>query len=99
MLLIGLVALTPARPADAQTSQTFVSNLGQSDRDPASLDLDVAQAFTTGSNSLGYSLDSVEVQFGTIDSSFSPSSLTASIYTNSSGSPGSSLGTLTNPAS
>ena len=54
-------------------------------------------AFTTGSNSEGYSLRSVEVEFSTI-SNITSSQLTASIHSESSGSPGSSLGTLTNPA-
>ena len=83
----------------ANVTQTFVSNLGQSDDGHVSLDNDVAQAFTTGSNSFGYSLRSVDVEFNAIQSGFSSSDLTASIHTDSSGSPGSSLGALTNPAS
>ncbi len=104
LLLLALVAaalfaLTPAQPADAQTAQTFVSNLGQADSGTEFLSHDLAQAFTTGSNSAGYSLRSVGVNFSVISSGFSSSHLTASIHTDSSGSPGTSLGTLTNPAS
>jgi len=99
LLLAALVALTPARPADAQTSQAFVSNLGQVNGSTFLLHRDYAQAFTTGSNSFGYSLRSVDVQFATITNGFSASSFTASIHADSNGSPGSSLGTLTNPAS
>ena len=58
---------------------------------------DIAIAFTTGSNSEGYSLRSVGIEFSVV-SNLNSSSLTASIHTASGGSPGSSLGTLTNPA-
>ena len=54
-------------------------------------------AFTTGSNSEGYSLRSVDMEFASINN-LGSSSLTASIHSESGGSPGSSLGTLTNPA-
>ena len=98
MMAAALFALTPAQPAGAQTAQTFVSNLGQADGPAAALSNDYAQAFTTGSNSHGYSLRSVDVEFSVIQAGLS-SSLTASIHADSGGSPGSSLGTLTNPAS
>ena len=99
-LLAAFVTLTPAQPADAQqASQTFVANTGQSSLAGTHLEYDFAQAFTTGSNSAGYSLRSVGVEFATIQSGFSSSSLTASIHADSGGSPGNSLGTLTNPAS
>ena len=97
-LLAALFALTPAQPAGAQTAQTFVSNLGQTDGASAHLSNDYAQAFTTGSNIAGYSLRSVNVEFSVILAGLS-SSLTASIHADSGGSPGSSLGTLTSPAS
>ena len=99
-LLAAFVTLTPAQPADAQqASQTFVANTGQSSLAGTHLEYDFAQAFTTGSNSAGYSLRSIGVEFATIQSGFSSSSLTASIHADSGGSPGNSLGTLTNPAS
>ncbi len=98
-LLAVVFAATPAEQANAQTPQTFVANTGQADGAAASLSNDYAHAFTTGSNPGGYSLTSVAVEFASIHSGFSSSSLTASIHTDSSGSPGSSLGTLTKPAS
>ena len=82
-----------------QAAQTFVANTGQSSLAGTHLEYDFAQAFTTGSNSAGYSLRSVGVEFASIHSAFSSSSLTASIHADSGGSPGNSLGTLTNPAS
>ncbi len=98
MMAAALFALTPAQPAGAQqAAQTFVANTGQADGGTGGLENDYAQAFTTGA--AGYSLRSVEVEFSAIASAFSSSYLTASIYTDSGGSPGSSLGTLTNPAS
>ena len=96
LLVLPLLAALPTG-AEAQTTQTFVSNTGQADGAEYSLSTDYAMAFTTGSNSEGYSLRSVEVEFSTI-SNITSSQLTASIHSESSGSPGSSLGTLTNPA-
>ena len=96
-LLAVVFAATPAEQANAQTPQTFVANTGQADGGTGGLENDYAQAFTTGA--AGYSLRSVEVEFSAIASTFSSSYLTASIYTESGGSPASSLGTLTNPAS
>ncbi|MDE0607756.1 MAG: hypothetical protein OXH78_11450, partial [Acidimicrobiaceae bacterium] len=98
-LLLPLLALAPASPAGAQTAQAFVANTGQADGASAALGNDYAQAFTTGSNIWGYSLRSVDAEFFAIDSGFNSSSLTASIHASSGGSPGSSLGTLANPAS
>ena len=98
-LLAVVFAATPAEQANAQTPQTFVANTGQADGAATSLSNDYAHAFTTGSNPGGYSLTSVAVEFASIHSGFSSSSLTASIHTDSSGSPGNSLGTLTKPAS
>ncbi|MDE0318241.1 MAG: hypothetical protein OXI97_00005, partial [Acidimicrobiaceae bacterium] len=98
VLAASVLAVLPAGRADAQqATQTFVANTGQADGGTGGLENDYAQAFTTGA--AGYSLRSVEVEFSAIASTFSSSYLTASIYTESGGSPGSSLGTLTNPAS
>ncbi|MYG46087.1 MAG: hypothetical protein F4157_01640 [Synechococcus sp. SB0675_bin_6] len=94
--LLALPLLVSASDAAAQTTQTFVSNLNQADSNVASsFPNDAAQLFATGSNSEGYSLRSVEVEFLRSVDSFS---VTASIYTNSSGSPGTKVGSdLTNP--
>ena len=57
---------------------------------------DFTQAFTTGSNSTGYKLTSVEIY---LFRTYNPNpSYTVRIYTNSSGSPGTSIGSLTGPA-
>ena len=95
MLLSGGTETASAQ----QATETFVANTGQADGGTSFLGNDFHQAFTTGSNGFGYSLHSVDVEFSTIDSAFSSSALTASIHAASGGSPGSSLGTLTNPAS
>ena len=90
MLLAGAGAV--AVPASAEV---LVSNLGRSDSGAASLaDHDQAQAFTTGSDEGGYTLTSVEIEF---DKVAAGAAITVSIWTDSSGSPGTSLGTLTNP--
>ncbi|MDE0066975.1 MAG: hypothetical protein OXN44_08895, partial [Acidimicrobiaceae bacterium] len=86
-------------PVETVETETFVANTGQGSPGTGSLNNDYHQAFTTGGSSFGYSLHSVDVEFETIHSGFSSSALTASIYSDSSGSPGSSLGALTNPAS
>ena len=89
--------------AQAQTVQTLVSNTGQ-DRDNSNLNVGgstgwvQAQGFTTGDNTDGYTLSSVEVffnfGFGSGDE------VTVSIYgADASGDPGSSLYVLNNPSS
>ena len=87
-----------ARPLQAQ-SKILVSNVEQlaSATHSSFVDVDVAQAFTTGSNSAGYTLKSVEL--GIISHWDNATTLTVSIHSNSSGSPGARLGTLSNPAS
>ena len=75
----------------------LVSNLEQSTGGHGDLlDFDQAQAFTTGSNSAGYTLTSIEIEMfwnATPDASF-----TVSIHSDNSGAPGASLGTLTHPS-
>ena len=89
--------LTLPLPAQAQT-QTLVSNVGQNTQGNGSLfDFDQAQAFTTGSNSAGYTLTSVKIDMGS-EAEYA-TAFTVSVYSNSSGTPGASLGTLSNPAS
>ena len=86
-----------ARPLQAQ-SKILVSNVGQNTGIHSSLnDSDLAQAFTTGSNSAGYTLTSVEINI--LSNSDNARTFTVSIHSNSSGAPGASLGTLSNPAS
>ena len=81
------------------TSITLVSNTGQTNGGTGTLGShDRAQAFTIGGNSAGYTLTSVEIDFATIASG-SITSFAVSIWTDSSGAPGTSVGPLTGPAS
>ena len=100
LILAGLMAA----PAQAQTEETLVSNTGKT---TASLQVEVnnlsstqrrpvAQGFTTGNAVGGYTLSKVVVKMGNIIGS----EVQVSIYTaNESGNPGTSVYTLTNPAS
>lgn len=68
VLLLAAAALTawwvyPAAPVQAQS--VLVSNLGQGSGDFSDFSNDTAQAFTTGSNSFGYTLTSVELVVAT----------------------------------
>ena len=94
-LLFVLAAVAFAAPSRAAV---LVSNLGQASGGGATVDsFDKAQAFTTGANTGGYTLTSVELNFGTVTGT---SVFTVSIWSsNSSGRPNSLEGTLTNPAS
>ena len=94
VVLAGLIAL----PLQAQAPSTvLVSNLGQAAGGGGGIyTLDQAQAFTTGDNTGGYTLTSVDIH---IYSANNFDHLTVSIHSDSSGSPGGSLGTLTNPTS
>ena len=97
VLILALAALFALPlPAQAQ-SKILVSNVGQSTGGNGSLfDFDQAQAFTTGSNSAGYTLKSVEIDMGS-DAEYA-TVFTVSVHSNSSGAPGASLGILSNPA-
>ncbi len=74
-----------------QTSSTLISNTGQGMVGSTTMNNAQAQAFATGSNSWGYTLTSVEMRVHTGNTEFDYS---VSIHTNSSGKPGTSLGTL-----
>ena len=80
-------------------ADVLVSNIGQSDGDTGSLGLyDHAQGFTTGRNTAGYAVTSVEVKFADVVNS----SLNLAVGIRSSdslGNPGSSIGTFMNPDS
>ena len=79
--------------------QTLVSNTGQGNglASPQNLSSRSSQGFTTGSNSAGYTLASVDVEFTAV--STSPNVSVAILNADSSGEPGSVVATLTNPAS
>ena len=75
----------------------LVSNLEQSNgRHGDLLNFDQAQAFTTGSNSAGYTLTSIEIEM--FWNATPAASFTVSIHSDNSGAPGASLGTLTHPS-
>ena len=95
----GLLAL----PLQVQAQKTtFVSNTGQS-TDPDVREVGPhghlwqlqAQQFRTGDNEGGYTLSTIQVRVDDFGSNSQPK---VSIYTTSSGNPGSSLYVLTNPA-
>ncbi|MDE0067221.1 MAG: hypothetical protein OXN44_10170, partial [Acidimicrobiaceae bacterium] len=102
VLAAAVLAVVPGRGATAQSAfpaqRVFVSNQGQHKTAFSGLLSDNAQAFTTGSNSAGYSLRSVDALFGSVASGFDSSQLTAGVYSDSGGSPGSLEGALANPA-
>ncbi|MYJ36935.1 MAG: hypothetical protein F4071_13600 [Acidimicrobiaceae bacterium] len=89
------VAVLP-QPAQAQTSSTLVSNTGQTDGAKQFLTVDLALPFTTGTNTGGYRLTSVDIEggfdtsTGTVDPTF-----TVGIHSGSGTSVGASVGSLT----
>ncbi len=91
-LVAALALLVGAGAAEAQTSVKLVSNTGQRGSGGGSFSSH-HQAFTTGS--LSSKLTSVELLVS--GGAVGPSTYSVSIHSDSSGSPGSSLGTLTNP--
>ena len=90
---------------DADTAEeerarhVLISNLGQSDGARGGLGNDHAQAFTTGGDSDGYIVTSVDMEFARSESASAlATALTVTIQSDSSGNPsGTILGTLTNP--
>ncbi len=98
--LLCLPLLAPfALPAAAQTATAFVSNLGQTTiSTEAELNDDAAQDFTTGRHASGYKLTGVDMEFGTVSQAGTHSTFTVAIHEDSSGSPGTLVGTLTVPS-
>lgn len=93
---LALAALT-AVPSAAQTRGVLASNTGQSEAATVgSFSSDHAQKFTTGANGDGYTLTSVALR---LRHSGTQPTFAVSIRSDSAGSPGSALGTLTGPAS
>ncbi|KKZ14714.1 MAG: hypothetical protein TH68_04295, partial [Candidatus Synechococcus spongiarum 142] len=106
--LFGLVfAMAGMAPAHADV---LISNIGQAsppepqtffEPNPYSFFffstnvLDHAQSFTTGSNSSGYRLDSVELELQAFDPDIS---YTVTVRSDSSGSPSNTIGTLSKPS-
>ena len=95
--VLVVIAAAVALPAQAQAqAQVLVSNVGQANFGGAELhEFDLAQTFTTGSNSAGYTLTSVELDMEA-NADYS-TAFTVSLHSNNSGTPGANLGTLSNP--
>ncbi len=92
-LVAAFALLLAAGTAQAQTSVTLVSNIGQSADHTSNLGIDRAQSFTTGSNAAGYKLTSVTFPgTGVARTSHTTMRIESS---NASGQPGGSLGALT----
>ena len=82
---------------DSEGSTVLVSNIGQAEatlsRNPVGQP--IGMQFTTGDNAAGYNLDSVEIAVGDYENVV----VTVSLYSDSSGEPGSSIFNFTNPTS
>ena len=93
-LAVAALALGVPGEAQAQTVTTFISNVGQSTTTAS--DEARATAFTTGGNTAGYGLTSVEVNVSALHTSgVTP---LVEIFQNSAGAPGTLHATLLNPA-
>ena len=102
LLLLVAVSVVLIEPAIAQTpARVLVSNIGQED-DETSIGLeglDQAQAFTTGGNTDGYRITSIDVNIKEVSTAGGTLSLDLSIWTStSSGLPDTLVTTLTDPA-
>ncbi len=96
---INFPPINPKPPVSAPPAFSvgkLIGNTGKSRDALINLQNDFAQAFTTGNHASGYVLTRADIAF--TDAGGSPT-YTVSIHSDSSGSPGSSLATLTNPAS
>ena len=91
---LAVLALAVPEQAKAQTVTTFISNSAQFDTDRRSA-LIRATAFTTGSNSGGYGLSSVDVYVSSFVGSPTP---LVEIYEDNAGFLGTLHATLSNPA-
>ena len=97
-LLSAAVFLLLAAPvAQAQTATKLVGNTGVTPRAAVGSNYDYAQTFTTGGNAAGYRLTRVDIRM--LGGTTNEPTYRVSIHSDSSNSPGTSLGTLTNPAS
>ena len=98
-LAAAFVLLLGAGAAQAQTAVKLVSNTGQSSAF-SGINVDYAQAFTTGSNDAGYAgykLTRVDLRMSS--GGGTTPVYTVSIHSDSSNAPGTSLGTLTQQGS
>ena len=102
-LLLGALSLFPAAPAAAQS--VLVSTIGQTDETNNQQQerpgfTVVAQGFTTGSNTGGYTLTSIQaVLSGSSGATADFTNLKVELWSNSSGDAGTKIADLTKPAS
>ena len=100
LLAAALVLSGSPQQAQAQTTpQTLVSNLGQIADGFGGMGNDHAQAFTSGDNAMGYTVTSVDIQFRDLQNTQFYSNSEVTIRSDSGGSPGTVLATLTDPSS
>ena len=87
--------ITPADDDVSEGSTILVSNIEQDTHSFFNIKVsrDKAQQFTTGGNTSGYNLDSVELKVGNYENVM----VTVRLYSDSSGNPGTSIFTFTNP--
>ena len=94
LALFGALALPGA--AQAQTTTTFVSNIGESrDRSAGSI---MAQSFTAGSNPDGYTLSDVALVYPAVASGADLTVTRVKIRKDNAGAPGDLVANLLNPA-
>jgi len=107
LLAVAVSAVVPAGGVSAQSPpsqsvSTFVGNTGQADGVATSIGgtgaVDLAQAFTTGGNAGGYVLTRAQVEFAAVGALLD-TSVAVGVFTESSGEPGSSIGSLTDLSS
>ena len=96
-LAVALSLLAAAAIAQAQTAVKLVGNTELAIATPSSFSNDHAQAFTTGSSSGAYVLTRIQLNLN--HTAGAAPTYSVSIHSDSSGSPGALVGTLTNPAS
>ena len=95
-LALGLFAAAELATEARAQSSVLVSNTGQNADNAGDLGQNRAQAFTTGNNSAGYVLTSVDAVLRNLNNMGCPD-LAVTIQNNSGGSPGTVVGTLTGP--
>ena len=97
LALVGAALGLLLSTAEAQESQTLLSNTGQTFNPGNAVivaDFRQAQGFNTGSNAPGYRLDSIELHVGTVPNT--PSDVTVELWSaNSDSKPDASVATLT----
>ena len=98
MLLMSCLALGLASQQVSAQAEVLVSNIGQTSSGSVNVAATTSftQGFETGSHANGYDLASIDANVQDIPST--PAGVTVSIYTRSGTRPGTSVYTLTNPA-